>query len=658
MPPLFRDCFCLLRQGNSVVECPDSPSYACFSLKPSLRSARRVMSDGPNQSDAPHSPLREIDRVADSFDLQWQISNEPHIREYLDKVPAELRLRLLLELVCMDFEYRVRKNLPVGLDDYFRQFPELGALPAADRAELESHARECRQALAPTIVNPSLEIPTRPDYPATIGHYKIAGRIGSGGQADIFLSFHPQFLMPVVIKLGRARQLGTTQRELITREGQILAGLDSHPNLVRVYELGLHEDRPYLVLEHIQGLTLEDFAAAERVTPRHAAELVAAVAAALDPAHRQGVIHQDITPRNVLIDGRGQPRLIDFGLSWFRPPWTDTSAGSGPTGGTPNYLSPEQADSTLGPVSARTDVFGLGAVLYFLLTGRPLYQGSSLVELRRQARETAFSADLLKKDGIPRSLAAICLKALAQNPQDRFSTTAELATALKAAIHRPRWRKVAAAALLFFCAGAGGWLLGQPARHVSGANNQSVLKVRVWRPTTGYIPLSEAAPVRTGDELQARFQVPAGLHVGLFAVDGQGRLSLLQQYVPQAAATELVWPMPGNTETLDRTTGTDMLLVCGRAEKPISELELAAIWGGAVPWKAFDSPQRLLRLKPDGVAEEGERTRGFTGTRHARPESDDVIQRLDGFRERLKSMCSLFEGLAFTHVPTSAQTKQ
>src|SRR5262249_20761417 len=152
------------------------------------------------------------------------------------------------------------------------------------------------------------------------------------------------------------------------------------------------------------------------------------------------------------------------GLAWFRPPWGDPDADVRPDAGTPRYLSPEQADPRVGPIGPRTDVFGLGAVLYFLLTGRPLYEGDNLLGVLYRAAQSDYDATALEADRIPRGLAAVCRKALARDPQARFATAAELAAALRAAVRRPRWRRVAGLAALFLAAGAGGWLLGQPTR--------------------------------------------------------------------------------------------------------------------------------------------------------------------------------------------------
>ncbi len=493
-----------------------------------------------------------------------------------------------------------------------------------------------------------------PDCPPSIGPYTITGHLASGGQADVFLSAHPRLLVPVVVKWlrrqGPSAEVGGAR---LIREGQVLANLPSHPNLVRIYDLGLHQGRPFLVLEHVQGHTLAQPGLGERPLPGRAAELVAALADAVHKAHEQGVTHQDITPGNVIVDGHGQPRLIDFGLAWFRPPWTLSADVERPDAGTPRFLAPEQADPGISPVDRRTDVFGLGALLYHLLTGRVLYDGMTQSEILRQAAEGAYDTTALDRPGVPKRLAAVCRKALARNSQDRYRTAAELAGALRASIRPPQWYRAAGLAalmLVLFLAASVGWLASQFTRHGQHSPfspGSPDLTVFVWRPRTEYTPLSEALPVRTGDELQVRFRVPAGLHVGLFSVNGRGQLVLLEAYLPRDAPTELVYPASAQSRTLEPPPGTEVLLVCGRPADPVRAAEVRDAWGDALPLPAVD-PRRLLRLRASHVKDEDELPRDFDATQD-RPEPDAVVRRLGELRERLTPAYPFFEGLAFRH---------
>jgi serine/threonine protein kinase len=196
-------------------------------------------------------------------------------------------------------------------------------------------------------------------------------------------------------------------------------------------------------MEHVPGLTLQQFASERPVAPRQAARLVAEVARAVAYLHARRIIHQDIKPRNVLVDDQGRPRLIDFGLARFRHAWSDDADDW--VGGTTDYMSPEQAWGQPDQVGTWTDVFGLGGLLYHLLTRGPLYRGASRVSVVRQAREAGYVPVRQVNRRVPRALERICHKALAADPAQRYRTAAELERALRWFRAR-RW--IAAAGLI------------------------------------------------------------------------------------------------------------------------------------------------------------------------------------------------------------------
>ncbi len=192
------------------------------------------------------------------------------------------------------------------------------------------------------------------------------------------------------------------------------------------------------------GLTLEQFAAQRaRRAPARSARLVAELARTAAYLQARGIVHQDITPRNVLIDGRGRPRLIDFGLARQRHAWSDDGADR--SGGTAAYMSPEQAMGRPDRIGPRTDVFGLGGLLYHLLTGRPLYQGASRASVLRQARQAGYLPARVANPRVPRALERIVDRALAADPERRYRTAGELDRALRRFLVR---RRIAAAGLL------------------------------------------------------------------------------------------------------------------------------------------------------------------------------------------------------------------
>ncbi len=284
-----------------------------------------------------------------------------------------------------------------------------------------------------------------PPIPAAIGKYLVVGRFPRSGQAEVFRVVHPQLHRDLVLKLA-LKPIGEDGRSEIIADGKVLAELE-HPNIVRLHDLDFHEGRPYLVMEYVRGRDLAQFAREETVTPRRGAALVAEVAGAVAFAHRRGIVHQDIKPRNILIDEAGRPRVIDFGLAWQQDAWSGSSAQS--EGGTFAYMAPEQARVDLDRVRPLSDVFALGAVLYYLLTGKAPFDAPTPADSWAQRAACDFDRAALKKPGIPRRLERICLKALGPEPQARYRSAAKLEQALRFFVD---WRWIAnavAAAALF-----------------------------------------------------------------------------------------------------------------------------------------------------------------------------------------------------------------
>jgi hypothetical protein len=406
---------------------------------------------------------------------------------------------------------------------------------------------------------------------------------------------------------------------------------------------------PALVVEYVPGRNLREEQHARPLGVGAALGLVEQLAEGLAAVHACGLLHRDLKPDNVLVGDDGRPRLVDFGLAV--PVASAERAG---ISGTLPYMAPEQARGEAERIDPRTDVYGLGAVLYELLTGRPPHQAAGQEELWRAACAGDVVPPRRLNRRVPRAVNDLCLRCLAKDPAQRWSSAAELAGSVRRLQRWRRWRlPLAATALLLVLALAAAVFVtgplrgGRPAGDGAGPPFQPDLTVRVWRPQTGYTTLREALPVRTGDELQVRFHGPAGLHIGLFSVNGRGRLVLLERYPPQDAPAELTYPAPGQTLSLGPPPGTEVLLVCGRAGAPVDEAELRDAWGDVAPWPAL-APRRLLRLQAGRVRDVGEVSRDF-GAAHDRPESDPVVRRLDGLRGRLTRAYPFFEGLGFYH---------
>jgi eukaryotic-like serine/threonine-protein kinase len=280
-----------------------------------------------------------------------------------------------------------------------------------------------------------------------LGQYRLGRRIGSGGMGDVYLAEHQLLKRPCAVKMIRPDELkkaGTIKR--FEREVRIHATL-SHPNIVEIFDYGRTEEGVYYyVMEYLPGLSLAELVTRHGpVPPERAVHLLRQVCLALHEAHEAGVIHRDIKPSNIFAARRGGrddvAKLLDFGL--VQPAPTNLSADPSREGqivGTPLYISPEQA---LGErrLDARSDIYSLGAVAYFLLTGRPPFdEGSAIAALIAHARDQALPLSRLRDD-LPDDLERIVMRCLAKTPDERYPDAASLEQALGDCACAGKWDK-------------------------------------------------------------------------------------------------------------------------------------------------------------------------------------------------------------------------
>jgi hypothetical protein len=279
--------------------------------------------------------------------------------------------------------------------------------------------------------NPRSAAPPSGDIPLpVIPGYEVEAVLGVGGMGVVFRARHLRLGRVIALKMALAgAYAGPHERERFQREAEAVAGL-CHANIVQIHEVGDHEGRPYFTMEFVDGGSLAQKLAAAPQPVRWAAELVASLAEAVSVAHRAGIVHRDLKPGNILLTAEGTPKISDFGLA-RRLKGEGTLTWTGTAVGTPSYMSPEQASDTAGPVGPATDVYGLGAVLYEILTGRPPFGAGSALDTLRQVLTLEPVPPSRLNPRVPRDLETVCLKCLEKEPGRRYTSAAALAEDLR-----------------------------------------------------------------------------------------------------------------------------------------------------------------------------------------------------------------------------------
>ena len=319
--------------------------------------------------------------------------------------------------------------------EYPAECPQCGAITRLDhgtcincllREGLEAEGEASRQAFESVLEEANVT-----DKEWRLGHYEILEEIGRGGMGVIYRARQQHSRRIVAVKRIRAHQVNSHETLVrFRREAEAVASLD-HPNILPIYEVSESEEGlPFFSMKYATGGSLRAAAPVFRTQPRECARLMAKVARGIAYAHDKGILHRDLQPGNILLDGNSEPMVSDFGLA----KWLDQDSAltrTLETLGTPGYIAPEQAECPAAKLTSAADIYSLGAILFYLLTGRPPFVGPNVLWVIRQAAATPAPRLRSLAPSLDRDLETIVARCLESDPNARYQSAGALAEDLE-----------------------------------------------------------------------------------------------------------------------------------------------------------------------------------------------------------------------------------
>jgi len=394
-----------------------------------------------------HSPHPiDIESIRYTFEKDYRAGRSPQIDDYLAGAGLD-RWQLTIELVHSELELRLRDRQPARLTQYLQRYPDLEHLPNELAPILETEIKIRHQnGESPDLREyesryPQLGSKVREIFrqlgaaPPTIPGYECSEVVGQGGMGVVYKARQRLLNREVALKVIRQDKLADSVaadsfRDRFRREAEAVASIN-HPHVVQIFQTGEHEGDLFIAMELVEGQSLEQRLRDQGVlSPTEAAALVEKIAMAFVAIHDRGIIHRDLKPANILLTTTGEPKVADFGLARpIEPQEGQTVAGM--FVGTPEYASPEQANLTGENLTPSVDVYGLGAVLYACLTGRPPFVRESLQKTLERVRVESVLPIREQRPDIPRDLETIAMKCLAKEASKRYRGARELSEDLR-----------------------------------------------------------------------------------------------------------------------------------------------------------------------------------------------------------------------------------
>lgn len=373
-----------------------------------------------------------IDRLCSRFEAALKGGSRPKAEAVLRKLPTNIRPAALGELLPLEADYRRREGRPLTLPELEERFPDVDPAWLANCVRTETSETE---------FGGSIPAEPEPPLPERLGDYRIVSRLGVGGMGTVYRAVHERMGREVAVKLLRPEiQKNPMLLQRFDREVRAVARL-SHPNIVTALDAREHEGLHFLVTELVDGRDLDQTVRINGpLPPLDALECVLQAARGLAYAHSQGVIHRDIKPANLLKSKDGTIKILDMGLARISNADSSTDVnltGTGVMMGTAAYMPPEQARDTR-KADARSDLYSLGCTLFYLLTGRTAFTGTTQMDMILSHVNQPIPSLRQISGQIPVAVDRIFQRLVAKNPDERFQSAEELISALLTAAEECR----------------------------------------------------------------------------------------------------------------------------------------------------------------------------------------------------------------------------
>ncbi|WP_396160064.1 serine/threonine protein kinase [Flavobacterium sp.] len=375
--------------------------------------------------------LHRIGPICDAFEAEFLRGAEPVIEDYLAMGMESDRRALLLELLKLDREYRVKHGCTLPYICYVARFPNDLQLLQSVFLEAETIAPDSAMGLKPTHFGR--------DLPRRLGPYELLEVLGHGGMGVVYRAMQYSGDAPireVALKLVRTDHwYGVEDKQsnvLLARfrEETRFAAQLYHPNIVTVYDVGQIDGLDYFSMQWIDGTDLSSVVKVQQLSYIKIAETLIPVAQAISYAHSKGIVHRDLKPSNILLDSQLKPYIADFGLAKSTTVNSDLTQ-TGQILGTVGYMAPEQAAGEYKKIGPSADIYGLGGLLYFCLTDQAPFVAENVLDALVQVLESEPVPPRTLNKQIPRSLELICMRCLQKNPEDRYANANEVAEDLE-----------------------------------------------------------------------------------------------------------------------------------------------------------------------------------------------------------------------------------